>query len=49
MQARGLRRPIDAGELDDLREFLATAPGAMSLAEAHGFLTAKASAPNANR
>src|SRR6185312_10083281 len=45
MQARGLQRALDAGELDDLRELLATARGAMSLTEAHGFLTATASAP----
>jgi uncharacterized protein len=32
-------------EVTELREFLATAPGAMSFPEAHGFLTAIASVP----
>lgn len=45
MQARELQRPLGQGELDDLSEFLSTAPGAMPFSEAHGFLTAIASAP----
>jgi uncharacterized protein len=45
MQARELQRPLDQGELDQLSEFLANAPGAMPLSEAHGFLTSIASAP----
>jgi uncharacterized protein len=45
MQARELQRPLGQNELDELSEFLATTPGAMPLSEAHGFLTAIASAP----
>lgn len=45
MQARELQRPLRQTEIDELSEFLATAPGAMSFSEAHGFLTAIASAP----
>lgn len=45
MQTRELHRPLDQNELDELSELLASAPGAMPLSEAHGFLTAIASAP----
>ena len=45
MQARELQRPLGQAELRELREFLATAPGALSFPEAHGFLTGIASAP----
>ena len=45
MQARELQRPLAQTELDELTEYLATAPGAMPFSEAHGFLTAIASAP----
>jgi uncharacterized protein len=45
MQARELQRPLDQRELDELSEFLANAPRAMQFSEAHGFLTAIASAP----
>lgn len=45
MQARELQRPLEEAELDDLRRFLETTSGAMKFSEAHGFLTAIASAP----
>ncbi len=45
MQNRELQRPLDRAEREDLSEYLATAPGAMQLSEAQGFLTAIASAP----
>ena len=45
MHARELQRPLGQAEVNELREFLATAPGAMSVPEAHGFLTGIASAP----
>ena len=45
MQARELQRPLGQAELDELSAFLATAPGALPFSEAHGFLTAIASAP----
>ena len=45
VQARELQRPLDRGELGQLTEFLAAAPGAMSYPEACGFVTAIASAP----
>lgn len=45
MQPRDLQRPLDRGELSDLSAFLASSPGAMPFLEAHGFLTAIASAP----
>jgi uncharacterized protein len=45
MQARELRRPLGQAELDVLSEFLSTTSGAMPVSEAHGFLTAIASAP----
>jgi uncharacterized protein len=45
MQVRELQRPLGQAELDDLTELLSTTPGAMPFSEAHGFLTAIASAP----
>ncbi len=45
MQARELQRPLDQADLDELRDFLSATPGAMPFSEAHGFLTAIASAP----
>lgn len=45
MQARELHRPLGQAELDELSEYLANTAGAMPLSEAHGFLTAIASAP----
>jgi uncharacterized protein len=49
MQARELQRPLGQAELDDLGELLSTTPGAMPFSEAHGFLTAIASAPTTMR
>lgn len=45
VQARELQRPLGQAEVTELRELLATAHGAMSFPEAHGFLTGIASAP----
>jgi len=45
MQPPELQRPLSRTELADLSECLANAPGAMRFSEAHGFLTAIASAP----
>jgi uncharacterized protein len=45
MLAGELQRPLGRTEIEDLSEFLATTPGAMPFPEAHGFLTAIASAP----
>jgi uncharacterized protein len=45
VQARELRCSLAQAELDELSEFLAAAAGAMPFSEAHGFLTAIASAP----
>jgi uncharacterized protein len=45
MQGSELQRPLRQAELDELSAFLSTTPGAMSLSEARGFLTAIASAP----
>ena len=45
MRAADLRRPLGRAELETLRQFLAATPRAMRLPQAHGFLTAIASAP----
>jgi yecA family protein len=45
MKRQDLRRPLSDEEREELGEFLAGSPGAMSVAEAQGFFTALGSAP----